>query len=558
MSARGSEPRRALAAIRTLATLTTLTALGTLLATPGSANAQVVGDTIVVIAPRDTTPLDTVPLTISLREAIDRALSRNPAVLRSRARAAEADALVRVARARRRPQIQGQGSYTHVFRSPFLDREFVIPDTIVPPTDTTSSPTLLGALGPTRPPYQLFPTPGDTTFGPSPFPGTNLGLASRNTWFIGLSISQSLYSGGRLDAEIDAALRRAEAARFALLETEGEIAFQVKRAYYDAVLAEELVAIAVASLRLAEEQLEVTRIRRREGTASELDVLRAEVELENLTPQLVDAENARTAARIDLRSLMEFPLDSTMILTTGLCPGPEPEPLDEPLPGEPRRPWWQRDDTGRPDRLPSPELADSLIEDRPSLRAAERELEARREEVRLARAAFRPNLSVAGNFGWLAFSNSIFPDANDFSALWSATINVNVPIYLGGALRARRDLARARAAQAEQDLAEERETARQDYREALAALDRAWAQVEVRARTVTAAERIYELNRLRYIEGVAIQLEVLDAATALRQARTNLVQGFYDYYTALARAEEALGIPVDEMVLPAAPCTAGR
>lgn len=531
---------------------------------PAAAGAQVTLDTITNAPPGSPLAPDTVPLTLSLREAIERALARNPAVLRARARSTEADALVRVARAQRLPQVSGLGSYTHVFRSPFLDQEVpFFPDTLAP-VDTLggSIPNLLlptspfvGASRALRAPLQFFPPTGDSTFGPSPF-GSNFGFAARNNWFIGLSLSQALYNGGRIGADVAAARRRAEAARLTVVETEGEIALEVKRAYYDAVLAEELIAIALASLRLAAEQLEVTRIRRREGTASELDVLRAEVERENLTPQLVDAENARTTGRMDLRSLIDFPLDSALILTTGLCPAPRNEPPVEPLPGAPTRPDGERDGSRRPDRLPPSSLADSLIEDRPALVAAEREVEARREELRLARAAFRPTLSISGFFGWQAFSGSIIPGFDEWGASWFATLDFQIPLYLGGSLRARRDAARARAAQAEQDLAEQRETAREDYREALAALERAWAQVEVRHRTVTAAERIYELNRLRYMEGVAIQLEVLDAATALRQARTNLVRGYYDYFLALARAEEAIGRPVEAMVLPGAPCIA--
>ncbi len=531
----------------------TILALGGYLTGPDLAYAQTVGDTTRIIPPVVVRVEDSIPLTLTLREAIARALARNPDVLRASARSAEADALVRVARAQGRPQINAQVAYTHVFRSIFLDEASpFFPDTLDPTASrdpalrdsylrvlnrrdpSLPALTLPGPSG--RAPAQFFPPFGDTLFGQAPFPSTAFPFAARNNWFVGFTFSQTLYNGGRVRAQVNAARRRAEAARVSLRQAEGDVALAVRRAYYDAVLAEESIAIARASLRLSGEQLVIARIRRLEGTASDLDVLRAEVELENLTPQLVDAENARTSARLDLRSLIEFPLDSALILTTGLCPAPG--------------------DTARPDDLPPPALADSLIEANPTILATERELEARQAEIRSARAAYLPSLSLSGNLGWQGFSGSIFPDINEWSANWFATINLQLPLYLGGNLRANLDAARARAAQAEQDLAQQRETAREDYRESLARLARAWDQVELRRRTVSAAEQIYGLNQLRYREGVAIQLEVLDAATALRQARTNLVRSYYDYFVAVAVAERALGTPVTAMVLPEAPCHA--
>jgi outer membrane protein TolC len=521
------------------------------LSAPSLAGAQVVGDTTKTIPPVVVIAEDSVPLTLSLREAIERALARNPDVLRARARVAEANALVRAARAQGRPQINAQVAYTHVFRSIFLEETSpFFPDTLDP--EALRDPALRALYrrdpflrdrslrapslpGPSmRASGQVFPPFGDTLFGQTPFPSTVFPFAARDNWFVGFNFSQTLYDGGRVRAQVDAARRRAEAARVGLRQSEGDLVLAVRRAYYDAVLAEELIAIARASLRLSGAQRVIARTRRLEGPASDLDVLRAEVELENLTPQLIDAENSRTTARLDLRSLIEFPLDSALILTTGLCPAPG--------------------DSARPDHLPPPALADSLIEANPTVVAAERELEARRAEIGSARAAYRPSLSLSGNLGWQAFSGSPFPDINEWSANWFATLNFQLPLYLGGSLRANLDAARARAAQAEQDLAQQRETAREDYREALARLERAWDQVATRRRTVLAAERIYGLNQLRFREGVAIQLEVLDAATALRQARTNMIGSSYYYFLALAQTERVLDQPVEAMVLPEAHC----
>ena len=69
----------------------------------------------------------------------------------------------------------------------------------------------------------------------------------------------------------------------------------------------------------------------RAGRASELEVLRAEVSRDNLRPQLVQAQNAAQLASLDLKRLVDIPLNAPLILTT---------PLDVPTAeaaGRPRR-----------------------------------------------------------------------------------------------------------------------------------------------------------------------------------------------------------------------------
>ena len=68
----------------------------------------------------------------------------------------------------------------------------------------------------------------------------------------------------------------------------------------------------------AESFLNQERLRLEAGYASDLDVMRAEVALENLRPELVQARNALELALLDLKRLVNLPLAQPVRLTTPL------------------------------------------------------------------------------------------------------------------------------------------------------------------------------------------------------------------------------------------------
>ena len=87
---------------------------------------------------------------------------------------------------------------------------------------------------------------------------------------------------------------------------------------FNALLAQEMENIANAAVVQAEAFLRDEELRRRAGTSSDLDVLRAEVALENLRPQLISARNAAELAKLDLKRLIDVPLAQPISLTTPL------------------------------------------------------------------------------------------------------------------------------------------------------------------------------------------------------------------------------------------------
>ncbi|MEJ2679860.1 MAG: TolC family protein [Gemmatimonadota bacterium] len=338
-----------------------------------------------------------------------------------------------------------------------------------------------------------------------------------NLYNAGLTGSQVLFAGGGVLAGIHAAQDAAQAADYQLQDQRAQTTYDVKQAYYQAVLASESAQIAAEAVAQAQDFLSQEELRRKAGQASDLDVLRAEVDLENLTPQEVQARNAAELARLNLKRLVDLPLSTPLRLTTSLDLGV---------------------DAGPPTEMVD---ASVIVDRRAAVRAAESALSAREQQVRVAKAAFLPSVALSMNYAKQTYPPGVFDFSAPWRTNWTGSVAVQVPLFNGGQRIATLQTAQAQRDQARLQLAQLRESVELQYRQAVGEEQRAWAQIAARRRTVEQAQKVYDLTVLQHDQGLATSLEVSSARLGLRQARTNLAQALADYHTAKAAVVRALG-----------------
>ena len=449
-------------------------------------------------------------LALTLQGALERAYSQSEEIGLARNQVELADAEVRSVRAGALPQINGNLGYTKTFESQFASGDtFEIPDSLQFSPDSTASVAErlryleenaglagLGSLG--------------TLFG-------NLPFGQENAYTANIGVSQLLFSGGRTGAALRAARAFRESARLQLQEQQADIELSVRTAYYRAQFAQELERISQAAVAQAEQFLEQERLRERTGVASELDVLRAEVALANLRPQLVASRNSAELATLELKRLVNVPATQPLALTTGL-------------------------------EVPPAEVlaatADTVVDlsHRAAVEAAERQVRMREMGVRIARGAFLPDVTFSMSYGRLGYPIDPFTFTGvTWRTDWVASLGVRVPIFDGLRRNAQLDQAQTNLNNARLQLAQLRENVQMQYQQAAGERRRAQETIAARQQTVTQAQRVYDLMVLRYDRGLATQLDVSDARLALLQARTNLAQALSDFYVAEATVTRALG-----------------
>jgi outer membrane protein, multidrug efflux system len=324
------------------------------------------------------------------------------------------------------------------------------------------------------------------------------GSATFNRFDVGVGITSfEIDFWGRLRNLAEAAraefLATIAAQRAFYLSLIGDVA----SVYFELVETEEQIALAEATVRSREEGLRIARLRLEGGVTSALDFRQAETLLTQAQQQL----SVQRLTAVNLRNQL-----------TVLVGGRIPETLPPGLNLQQQAVLASLDGG-----LPS-----DLLLTRPDIIAAEERLRAAGANIGAARAAFFPNISLTGSAGFASSDLGGLFGGDSFT--WSFGPSINLPIFDWGAREANVDFARAR----QDELVANYDTAVQNaFREvsdALAGRRYLAEQVETVVRGVEAQERIARLARLRYREGVANYLEVLDAERNLFTARQGLLE----------------------------------
>jgi len=322
-----------------------------------------------------------------------------------------------------------------------------------------------------------------------------------------------IFSGGRTYYGYRAAYARAEAAILMLRGTEIEVAMQARLDYIAAVREQENARVTGELLRQTEERLRVSREEFAAGRVARFNVLRDEAELANAIQMDTVARNQAELALIALKTTLGVDLTS-------------PITLSEPLKYETLK----------------VSVADGVREAQeknPEVQSAVKEVEAAAAEVRAALGRYFPEISATWMYDWQRMRNKDEPFEKPEG--YSAGLVITIPLFDGfmrenaiGTARAKRDRAVEKETLARQQVAKE-------VNQAALMLQAAEKNVEASGKGLDQAEEQFRIVRERYAGGRGIQLEVLDAQTALTRARFNAVSALADYNSAQAMWLRATG-----------------
>lgn len=469
--------------------------------------------------------LDTLPSrTLSLDEALSRALPASEAVGIARQAVARARGQEQVARSEFLPQIIGTASYTRTLSSQFSSlesddapadssavtscRRFVADPSLPVQERVDSLESALNCLSGINP----FAAFGDLPFG------------QKNQYNFGLQASQILFAGGRVRAQSRSAEALRRSAEIGLTAQQAQLTLDVTQAYYDAALADRLLAIARGTLQLADSTLDQTRLAKQVGAQPEFDLLRAQVTRDNQRTAVIQRESDRTIAFLRLQQLLDLPLDSSVALTSTV--------EDSVLPSVPAL-----------DTLVNRSL-DTLTDDRAPVRQAEYTAQSDAQKARVAKAERLPAVSLTSSFARIAFPEDVFPSGGDFVSDWTVALNVRLPIFTGGRISGAVKAANATAEESRLKLQQTRKRTAVDTRGALERLRAANAAWSASQGTVAQAERAYTIAEIRFREGISTQTELADARILLEQARANRATAGRDLQIARVRVALLPDLPL--------------
>jgi HAE1 family hydrophobic/amphiphilic exporter-1 len=419
---------------------------------------------------------------------VARALERNPAVLRSvadrdglrgRAKEARADAL---------PEVSVYGSFLRYqdpgfFNSPNID-EF--------------PPEILQAFRPI--PSNLWD-----------------GYASVRQTLWSFSLGKAIRAAGYAEQLGDENLRAARQ----------DTALRAVFAYNAYLLAREQVGVAEKVVRQKERQLEMARNRRASGVATELEVLRFEVDLANARTTLLRLQGAADLARGDLNAVMVAPTAAAIEPTDAL------EFRD--LPADQQQ------------------VVREAASSRPEVKAVAWNERIYDEAIGIYKADMQPRLDLHGAYGWSVRNTENFGDL-DYKR-WNLSVTLKVPLFDGWRTAGKVAQARADRARVGQDRVALETLIDLEAKQAVVRLRVAASVYRAAELNVAQARKALEMTEANYKLGAATPLDVIDAQAAFTQAEFGRVEALHAHANARAGLRYVIGqSPLeDDQAPPAGP-----
>jgi outer membrane protein len=317
---------------------------------------------------------------------------------------------------------------------------------------------------------------------------------------------------------------------------------QLRTSYYQLLLAQEQLRLTERSVERVRQSLHETQALNRAGLASDYDVLRLEVELANLEPNLRRAQNAMLQARRELAIQADLD-DAESLRVSGTLAEMNLEDLSDNSAGNREILAFMG---FRGAGLESVDDALTLATSgRSDLRQLELNEDLRRAEMRVEQMEYVPEITLFGNYLINAQDNGApsFFGRGDGQRAYSRIVGlrVSVPVFQGFRRTARIDQRRASLRQAQAQTRQLVDVAASQVRTLVEAADEAFDRARGQRLAVTQATRGFEIATAQYREGLGSQLELTDAEVALRQSEFNYAQAVYDYLVARAELDQATG-----------------
>ncbi|MDP9204145.1 MAG: TolC family protein, partial [Gemmatimonadota bacterium] len=256
---------------------------------------------------------------ISLDEAVRRAEAQSEAIRIARAGVQRAEGQQYQARSLRLPQLGASASYTRTLASQFSSAggSPAVDTTKPTPPPAPCDQYLLDATATTVERLAGLEDASRCALGSNPFSSFgSLGFGAKNQYNAGLSFSQNLFAGGRISGQNAVANSSRRSADIELTAQRAQLRLDVTQAYFDAALADRLVALAESSAVQTDKVLKQTQLARTVGNVSEFELLRAQVSSANQRPIVIQRQSDREVAYLRLKQLLNLPLDNPIQLTT--------------------------------------------------------------------------------------------------------------------------------------------------------------------------------------------------------------------------------------------------
>ncbi len=328
------------------------------------------------------------------------------------------------------------------------------------------------------------------------------------------SLSVPIYSGGRLVSGYKQAKYNHLSSEESLRQSESMTVFNTKKTFYGVLLAQEFIKVSEEAVSVAEKHLRNVKILYEVGMASKFDLLRSEVQLANLKPQLIRAKNSLKVAELSLKILLGLDLAQPLEIQGDLTYEPFDPNLEE-------------------------SLTSALIK-RPEIQKLKYQKMMAGEMLKISKASKYPTVAIQGAYN--VWADRLTFKEEDWQSYYSVNLALSVPIFTGFMAAAQIEQSKSIIKELEFSKKALENMILFEVRQAVLKLSEARESLISQEKNVEQAVESLRIAELNFSEGLATTLDVSSVQAALTQAKTNYSQALYDFVMSRAELDKAVGV----------------
>lgn len=345
--------------------------------------------------------------------------------------------------------------------------------------------------------------------------------AISNAFGNNLSVTIPLYTGGKVEGNIDVAKLGKTNAQEDILRVEQATKYSAIEGYYGLLAYQELQGVYHEAVDNLQGHLDNVQAQYNVGIKAKVDVLSSDVSLANAKTTAITADNNVAIAESNLNNILGLPLETKLNLA------------DHQLPFDTYNISLQ-------------EATDYAMKYRPEVLQAAIAVQQAERNIDIADAGNKPTVAITGGNNW---ADNTFPGIDANKRSWNIGAGVTYNFYDGGATKAKVNQAKQDLLVARETEQKTREAVQLEVKQAYLNIRSAAQKVEETQTVVDQAHENYRIQNIRYQAGVGINLDVLDAQLSLNEAQVNHIQALYDYNVGIAKLEQVMGVDVESGVI---------
>jgi outer membrane protein TolC len=333
-----------------------------------------------------------------------------------------------------------------------------------------------------------------------------------------IRLTQPIYTGGQLSNAVKLAKLNLETIREDERKARQTLIHNVKAAYYQVWLAQQMVEVAEDSYENMGRHVERVRSFYEVGKASKFDLLRAEVQHENLKPSVIKAQNGVVLAKMNLSNLigMEKGRKYRVNIDLNSLQLPKEVGLDFQI------------------------LAEQAYQQRPEFKKLEKLQGMAKAKTAIAYAGYKPTVALVGTYQGSSVGDYNPGNWND-NKQWTLVLDIKGNFFDGfvtpakvGEAKANQNLVEINEQKLRDGIDLEVEQSLQNLKESLETIFANQASIQL-------AKESLEMTEAKFEARMATTMDIRDSQLALDQALSGYYQGVAAYLTALAKLDLAIG-----------------